>query len=152
MTVIGPDPIETTRKLLVDGWRPFPLSHSLPYFIPISRTPYKTVGPYNGEPRVEQPFLAVPEMQIWARRWVDIIVELWAGPIHLQGEKRELQRNDVLMTIQMLWTSSMKQRLYDAYTEDLRAVRELLVRDRIIKGPPPMLLIEVEGKRGSPIL
>lgn len=137
--------IETVRMLGM-GMRPLPATHSLPAWMRDGMvTVMQTRGKYEGEPREEQGFLAVPEEQHWIPRWVDIIVELWSGPIYVHGEVKQAQRDACLHDVKTLWTSSMKKQIVDAYREDLRAVRALLVRFGAVIGDPPMLITEFEA-------
>jgi hypothetical protein len=122
--------------------RPFPVTHSIPRWFPLHKVATRT--PYEGEPREEMRLLEVPEPQLWGPRWLDVIVELWAGPIELGGPAYLAQRNDVIQTVVTLWTSSMKRKIWESVTRDgdLRAARDYLAP--VIKGPLPMLIAEVE--------
>lgn len=134
-------------ELLKDGMRPFPQGHSIPAWFPLHKAATR-IG-YDGEPRDAQPLLVMPEPQLWGPFWLDIIIELWAGPIDIDPMPmlRENQRNEVIQVVVTSFTSSMKLAIVDARREDLRAVRELL--KTWIKGPAPMLIEEVEGARHS---
>ncbi len=138
-----------TLFLLREGLRPVPAeTHTLPPWCVEAYDRHLTRGKYEGEPRADVGLLAEPVLQLWVPRWMDIIVDLWSGPISMQGEARAIQRDNVLHIVKLMWTSSMKQQIVDAYREDLRAVRELL--RPIIVGTPPMLIVEFEamGRRG----
>lgn len=132
--------------LLAEEMRPFPSTHSLPSWFPLRKA--ATRAPYEGEPRDAMPLLANPEPQYWAHRWVDTVVELWAGPIYIEGGLRLAQRDAVLMTILTLWTSSMRRRVWEsvAHDGDLRAARDYLDLAGVINGPLPQLIDEVEGR------
>lgn len=141
--------LETVR-LLGMNLRPLPKTHSLPAWMHEGVIIVATTrGKYEGEPRADKGFLAVPEEQHWVPRWVDIIVELWAGPIYVEGEVKQAQRDACLHEVKTTWTSSMKSMIVDAYTEDLRAVRDLLMQRGAVVGPQPLLISEFE-KLGRP--
>ncbi len=138
-----------TFRLLKEGWRPLPAnSNSLPAWC-LGYPKHLTRGRYEGEPREDMGFLPDPVPQLWVPRWLDIIVDLWSGPIALEGEPRQLQRDEVLWTVESSWSAPAKQKIVDAYREDLRAVRDLL--RPVIVGPLPQLIVDVEkaeiGKR-----
>lgn len=122
--------------------RPFPVTHSIPLWFPLHKA--ATRCPYEGEPRDAMKLLEVPEPQYWGPRWLDVIVALWAGPIHLEGRTRNEQRNEAIQTIATLWTSSMKRRIWEEAKGDLRAARDYLTP--VIRGPLPKLIDEVEGR------
>lgn len=139
-----------THALLKDGLRPLPPTHSLPSWMRMGMIRIeKTRGKYEGEPRHEQGFLDEATEQHWVPRWVDIMVDLWSGPIYMQGAERQQQRDLALHHVKTLWTSSMKQQIVDAYREDLRAVREAPVtatkRERALEALKPRELSEDEG-------
>lgn len=136
--------LETVR-LLGLGLRPLPKTHSLPAWTRRGMiTIAYTRGAYEGEPRGRQKMRATPEEQHWVPQWVDIIVDLWSGPIYTEGDIRQAQRDACLHHVKVMWTSSMKQWILDARKEDLRAVRDLLKKYGAILGAPPMLLEEFE--------
>ncbi len=126
--------------------RPFPLTHSIPRWFPLHKAASRC--PYEGEPRAEKRLLVAPEPQLWGPRWLDILVELWAGPIYLEGEPRLIQRNETLQHITTRWTSSMKRKIWESVANDgdLRAARDYLKSWDAIKGPLPQLIDEVEGR------
>lgn len=131
-------------ELLADEMRPFPVGHSLPRWLPLRKAASR--APYEGEPRAAMRLLAVPEPQYWGRRWLDVIVGLWAGPVHIEGSPRLAQRNEVIQEIATLFTSSMKRRIWEEAKDggDLRAARDYLAPH--IRGPLPQLIDEVEGR------
>lgn len=132
--------------------RPFPVGHSLPlHFLPPVHADL-TRGAYSGEPREEQPLLVKAERQFWVPHWVDVIVELWAGPIHMEGAQRLAQRDECIRSVLTLFTSSMKGQIVDAQKEDLRAVREVLKKFGAYQGPPPQLIEEVERDIPAPFM
>lgn len=140
--------LETVR-LLGLGFRPLPPTHSLPAWARESVVVMKTRAKYEGEPREDKGLLPKPEEQHWVPRWMDIIVTLWAGPIYVHGQIKQAQRDACLHEVKTLWTSSMKQQIVDAFSEDLRAVRDLLKTKSAFVGEPPMLISEFE-KLGRP--
>ncbi len=139
----------TTREFIRMGLRPFPLTHSLPEWVGFAFRVSLTRGKYEGEPREDMGFLPLPVKQLWVPRWIDIIADLWSGPIYIEGEHRKHQRDLVLEHVKTLYTSGMKQQIVDAYREDLRAVRDLL--KPIIIGELPQLLVDFEKVGGRPM-
>ncbi len=131
-------------ELIAEERRPFPLTHSIPTWFPLHKA--ATRCPYEGEPRADMALLATPALQYWGPRWLDTIVTLYAGSIHLEGAPRAAQRNDLIQDITTLWTSSMKRKIWESVRSDgdLRAARDYLAY--MIKGPLPQLIDEVEGR------
>lgn len=132
-------------ELLSNERRPFPRTTSIPKWVPLYKAASR--APYEGEPRAEMPLLVVPEPQLWGPRWLDVIIELWAGPIAIDFTRsRQAQRDKVIETVSTLWTSSMKRKIWESVARDgdLRAVRDYL--KPIIHGPLPELIDEVEGR------
>ena len=132
--------------LLRLGYRPYPRGHSLDSTFVLYET--LSAAPYQGEPREDMAPLPANEDQFWVQRWVDIIVELWAGPIALEGATRRAQRDSVLRHVRVLFTEHQKSMLVAAYSEDLRAVRDYLKQHRAIIGSPPVLIEEWEKLNG----
>lgn len=154
-----------TYLLIEAGFRPFPVGNTLPAWLALISQTHETRGAYEGEPREEQKLLTTPVTQYWLPRWVDIIVELWAGATFVESDladadtlpaalntiyrlsgsvgARRAQRNVVLEKV--LHDKPLQQKIVDAYREDLRAVRDLL-RPHIV-GPPPTLYSEHAAKQ-----
>lgn len=121
------------------GLRPLPLTNTLPDWLP--RDHAWSDGAYEGEPR-DTLFLDEACHQVWVHQWVDIVVELWNGPIDLEGERRLLQRNETLRTVAAL--ARVQSLVVEAYRrEGLKGAREVLMHWTI--GPPPMLIEEFEA-------
>lgn len=133
-----------TIRLLGNGLRPFPVGHTLPDWMQPMIIIAKTRAKYDGEPRYEQGLLAAAEEQHWVPRWIDVVTELWAGPIYVEGERRRLQRDLVLKELQTQWSAPRLKQIVDASKEGLLSVRELLKRGGAIIGDPPMMLKEFE--------
>lgn len=129
-----------TYNLYEQGLRPLPTGNTLPEFVP--RRIELTRGVYEGEPRAELPLCREPVQQEWVARWIDIIVELWTGPIDLKGEVAKRQRDIVLSAL--LTVSEQRHRaICDAFDSGgLKAVREHLAP--ITFGEAPILIEEFE--------
>lgn len=130
-----------TYVYIKHGLRPFPEPNSLPFWATMGAERDMTRGAWEGEPRAEQRLLAVPTKQVWVEHWIDVVVTLWAGPIHTEGLPRKQQRDSLLRELST--EARLQRMIVDAQTEDLRAVRELL-RPRIV-GPLPLLVAEWEA-------
>lgn len=133
-----------TRLLYWQGLRPLPAGNSLPPNFP--RRVEQTCGRYEGEPREELPLASSNTEQHWVPRWVDIVLELWAGSVALAAgpaEQRQLhQRNLVLQAA--FKSPAMQVLIVDAYDRvGLRGAREAV--QPVIVGSPPLLIEEVEA-------